>query len=343
MLTFLGFLKILAAAITAFFSGYGIAHDFKKDGVITREGRIALVGAIAAGLLTLLAQTLETAQANSDAQAQRANSDALMREVIRGVYPLKDISLDIQDRYDDKTSAVASFLGPYVFEMLLAEKNILSRHPRAASGEVRSVKDDLLHANLVVDSDGSPFLLQFGQESKLFPPNGSGPCQALCDHRFSLTLYHRGKQTEAFSFSSEMKPEKLEFMMTKDFTSFIMRGDHLPIENVSTDGTLQGVADLEGIDGTLDVDPGDYETEDERTARLKILAEKLTMETIAIHIGSVYCLISNLPDAINGTLGTSTNAAFYGRPQLRWYFKLSPDPIRSCSGTWLKGPDPAAH
>jgi hypothetical protein len=45
-----------------------------------------------------------------------------MREVIRGVFPLKDIALDLEYRYDDKTTEVTSFLGPYVYELLKASK-----------------------------------------------------------------------------------------------------------------------------------------------------------------------------------------------------------------------------
>jgi hypothetical protein len=97
MTILLGFLKLIAAGVTAFFGGYGLLHDFRREGRVTREGKIALYGGIIAGLLTLAAQVLETIKQRQDDQkadlksAQQAQVNTqLMTQTLTVVHNTSD-------------------------------------------------------------------------------------------------------------------------------------------------------------------------------------------------------------------------------------------------------------
>jgi hypothetical protein len=66
MIVLLGILKLLAAGVAAFFGGYGLLHDFRRDGNVTREGKLALYGGIIAGMLTITGQIFETLKQGVD-------------------------------------------------------------------------------------------------------------------------------------------------------------------------------------------------------------------------------------------------------------------------------------
>lgn len=93
--------KISGIVMTAIFASYGIAHEYKKDGVLTREGKIAIWGTFLSAVLSLGSQAIESAHQFRSEREQAAaytkeleNWNTILSDVRRGLYPVSDFHVE---------------------------------------------------------------------------------------------------------------------------------------------------------------------------------------------------------------------------------------------------------
>jgi hypothetical protein len=97
--------KISGVVLTTVFGAYGIKHEYKRDGVLTREGTIAIWGTLLSAVMSLSAQAIEsTVQYLSDRDQRERYTEELKKwnevlsEVDRGLYPVSDFHVSAKIR-----------------------------------------------------------------------------------------------------------------------------------------------------------------------------------------------------------------------------------------------------
>jgi hypothetical protein len=325
MIILLGIFKLLAAGVAAFFGGYGLLHDFRRDGKVTREGKRALYGGIIAGLLTITGQVFETLkQGADDRQAamksaqQVALSNELMTQILRGVYPLKDVMFDLSFNFNPAD--------PFAIEDIASYKRRLDQGfaTMLRTGRFSSTEGALRVAGTneiagVVLRNGSPFLPRNTADEEV-------PWIAL--NRFSYVFaFYKGVSEERdiglrnASLSFSVTPERRDFAIG---TSSMFQIDTYGarVESfMADDGSIAGLKDLSNVIGTVWLNPHSASPDVEVITKASgLLSRSSSLRLITMHVGAKNCLITGWKKRTGHAPG--------------WWFRFGEDTLKDCSIRW---------
>jgi hypothetical protein len=323
MVVLLGILKLVAAALTAFFAAYGLLHDFRRDGKVTREGKIALCGGVVSAVVTMGGEVLGTLKQRSDDEAARqkseeqiAQSNALMTQVLRGVYPLKGSTIDLSFGFtpiEQDTGITAAYRKRLDREIAALEK---TRHfGKTESGVIDRASGQAVG---VVLKDGSPLLPRH-------VPSEEIPWIALNKFTYVFQFYtnmpnEQGIGTKNPNLSFSVTPIRREFGAGLSDMLQIETYDATVITYYHDDGTIDGLKDLSNVLCIVWLsvsNPSDDVNKITLGDNLLLRSSELRMLTF--HVGPKNCSISG------------SRLAKRSGPAPGWWFRFGDDTLKNCS------------
>jgi hypothetical protein len=320
----LGIFKLLAAGVAAFFGGYGLLHDFRHDGIVTREGKRALYGGIIAGLLTITGQIVETLkQGADDRQAamksaqQVALSNQLMTQILRGVYPIKDVTFDVSFDFDPDDPLEIEDIASYKRRLEQQVTRILKigRFSKT-EGAIRDAGTNQPVG--VILRNGSPLLPRDIEAEEV-------PWIALNDFSFVFEFYNNVSEerdigTRNANLSFSVTPEKREFS-TFSSSTFQIDTYGARVESFwDDDGSIGSLKDLSHVIGIVWLDSHSPTSDIEAFGKgAGLLHRSSSITMITMHVGAKNCRIPSY--AFKKRTGPATG----------WWFRFGEDTLKDCS------------
>lgn len=324
MVILLGILKLVAGAVTAFFGGYGLLHDFRRHGKVTREGKIALYGGIIAGFLTVTSQVLETYKQRFDDQqvAQKSQdqidrSNELMTQVLRGVYPLKDATFDVDFDFTPNEPYTIQAVAAYR-RRLDQEVATLERTRRFTKAEYPVADNATSSVVGVVLKDGSQLLPRHTTSEEV-------PWLALHKFSYHFEFYNKVRDEKSIgtqnpNLSFDVIPERREFAAGLSGMLQIETHHAGVTSFYHDDGSIGGLKDLSDVIVVFELFAhGPTDDVNTMAAADNVLLRSSSINSIVMHIGAKNCFISG------SRLEKRTP------PAPGWWFRLGKDTLKECS------------
>ena len=108
--TFGFLLKLFAGLATAAFGILGIGTETRdRQGKLTRNGWIALIGIVVAGLFAIGTSVYEFSNGQVKAEQDRLKSEQLLRSVRRGIYPFRGMTVSYSLDFDQGIPGIAEY------------------------------------------------------------------------------------------------------------------------------------------------------------------------------------------------------------------------------------------
>lgn len=103
-------MKLFAGLATAAFGILGIGTETRdRQGKLTRNGWIALVGIVVAGLFAIGTSVYEFSSGQVKAAQDRLKSEQLLRSMRRGIYPLRGMTVSYSLDFDQGIPGIAEY------------------------------------------------------------------------------------------------------------------------------------------------------------------------------------------------------------------------------------------
>jgi hypothetical protein len=256
LLTILAFAKFGGVFLTAAFGLIGLLYDYKKKDTdeITSAGRIALIGTVFSFCLAALGQFAENSLDRSKRQKetaaatqQRTDVENLLREIRRGVYPVRDMKVGLILEID------VARIGDLRYTERLDNlyKNILSVCPEIEKRECDINLFDRYHINSYGFRDGT-FDAVLEQQNL---PTKKEPTALVALHFFDIHVRaHPEAKKEGGIYAwgeSSMGGSGISpghHFVRYDFTKHvaIINAPNIRVHDVTRDGSLVGLPDLIG-------------------------------------------------------------------------------------------------
>jgi len=146
--------KLLGMILTAGFAAYGLVFDFKKDGRVTRHGRIAIVGIGVSTCISVCLLLVESRGAKSERielrqeRARQVLTKAEIEVLLARFSAMKDsieaASVRLQSRFDSASERMTHRLDSQLSQGRLLKQELIARgHQAAASlGSLRGALTD---------------------------------------------------------------------------------------------------------------------------------------------------------------------------------------------------------
>jgi hypothetical protein len=317
MVALLAVFKLIAAALTAFFAAYGLLHDFRREGKVTREGKIALWGGIISALVTMTGEVLGTMKQRADDAAARRKSDELITQVLRGVYPLKDASIDLTFDFNPTDDADAAVLAGYR-KRLDQQVASLEKTRHFGKAEFGVIDRETGQAVGVVLKDGSPLLPKN-------IPSEEIPWIALNEFTYGFEFYRDIRdettlraQNPNLSFS--VTPKRREFGAGLSDMLQISTYDATVTTYYHDDGSIYGLKDLSNVLCIMYMISSSSSDDVHKVARGDaLLMRSASLRILTIHVGPKNCSISG------------SRLSKRSGPGPGWWFRFGDDTVKNCS------------
>jgi hypothetical protein len=244
-------LKLFAGIAAAVFGIIGLGRDArdKASGELTPKGRIARIGIIAAGALTVGSVTYDYVFAQKAAADDKRKSEHLLLTVQRGVYPLRSITGELKLSLSGDIAGLKQYMKTLDLPIQTNDASC------PTTEELECISKD--------DDDGAPIYL-VPQISKLFPRPGSQFGEVLRGLGITVTFIARraGDVSKEYSlagsfhfFVDEVKPQDVSLLyLTKSHRMILWLKDfEVPDEAVVRSGLYSLV---EFFPGFVAVDAG---------------------------------------------------------------------------------------
>jgi hypothetical protein len=243
--------KFLGTMFTGVFGILGLVTDYreKTTNVITKWGRLALVGIVVSTMVAIASQAIETVlsrkearEANAQLARQLELSNSTLAEVERSIFPLKDLAIS----YEVEIPIQNPLLAAYKRRLIAGIEQIRDTHGRAgaALGEV------------VAGSGGGNTVILLGPS--LRPTKSDGIIYSLCEeHGIAVLLYRKPFDLEQFfqsennkrarpdlSFSIEVRSPDLEYAYPSGALRFAARNMRVDPTRWSGNGRIAAIPDL---------------------------------------------------------------------------------------------------
>jgi hypothetical protein len=324
MVILLGIFKLVAAAVAAFFAGYGLLHDFRRDGKVTPEGKIALYGGIIAGLLTVTSQLLETLKQRSDDRkaetkyAQQVEiSNQLMTQILRGVYPLKDVTFDVSFDFTPSDADSSDDIDAYK-QRLDHEVAAILKIRRFTKNETAITDANTNQPVAVALKDGSRLLPKEKESEEI-------PWIALTKFRYNFAFYSNASDEKSIglrhpNLSFSVVPDRRDFGAGLS-SMFQIDTYHAGVTSFwNDDGTIGSLKDLSNVIGTFYMSPSSPSPSVENVTRAqRLLLRSSSIRGITMHVGAKDCVIN------------SYELKKREAPALGWWFRFGNDTLKNCS------------
>jgi hypothetical protein len=249
--TFLMIFKFMAVLATVVFSVLAVFAEDKQKNRLTQKGRIALVTALVSGTIAFTTQAFELMADRTKAAKAQAETQELLRNIQRGVYPLFGPSLLVGANWKIPISDPA--LNTYRVRLTRETQSIL--HDYKPGKDLRGGSSEFVLARVDEHGKRTGEGVSFGKASPLFPRADERIAKtALADFGVELNFYIKG--SDLVSPNLHLRADsggnvELEFRPSDLLVEVSAENMLLDLGDFRSDGKIVSLADLS--EATVDI------------------------------------------------------------------------------------------